>query len=142
MTLIDNKRGRFDYQILKEFEAGIELLGQEVKSLRNKRGNLTGARVVVRGGEAFLSGATIEAYQPENTPESYDPERVRKLLLSKKELLELSQSDLTLIPLSLYNKGRVLKLSFGIAKGKKKKDKREIIKERDTKRSIERDLKR
>ena len=146
MTLIQNKRARFDFELLKEFEAGIELLGLEVKSIRAKRGSLAGARVVVRGGEAYLVGATIEPYQPENTPDSYDPERVRRLLLHKKELAELAGADgaqgLTIIPISLYNKGSVLKLSFALARGKKQKDKRERIKERQTKISIEREMKR
>ncbi|MBL4644710.1 MAG: SsrA-binding protein SmpB [Candidatus Pacebacteria bacterium] len=146
MALIQNKRIRFDFELLKEFEAGIELLGIEVKSIRAKRGSLTGARVLVRGGEAYLVGATIQPYQAENTPDSYDPERVRRLLLSKKELLELASADvakgLTIVPISLYNKGRVLKLSFALARGKKQKDKREKIKKRQTKISIEREMKR
>jgi len=146
MALIDNKRVRFDFELLKEFEAGIELLGIEVKSIRAKRGSLAGARVLVRGGEAYLVGATIQPYQTENTSDAYDPERVRRLLISKKELAELAGADvakgLTIVPISLYNKGRVLKLSFALARGKKKKDKRETIKERETKISIEREMKR
>lgn len=146
MALVDNKRIRFDFEILKEFEAGIELLGIEVKAIRAKRASLAGARVLVRGGEAYLVGATIQPYQAENTPDSYDPERVRRLLLSKKELAELSGADvakgLTLVPISLYNKKKKLKLSFGLARGKKKTDKRETIKERETKIAIERSMKR
>ncbi len=146
MALIENKRARFDFQLLKEFEAGIELLGTEVKALRGKRGNLAGAHVLVRGGEAFLVGASIPAYQAANVPETYNPERVRRLLLTKKELAELAGADtqqgLTLVPLSLYNKNRKLKLGFALARGKKKRDKRETIKERETKRSIERQMKR
>ena len=146
MALIDNKRARFDFELLKEFEAGIELLGFEVKSVRQKRGSLAGAHVLVRGGEAYLVGATIQPYQPGNTPESYDPERVRRLLLSKKELAELAGADvakgLTLVPLSLYNKGPRLKLSFALARGKKQRDKRETIKERESKIAIERTMKR
>lgn len=142
MALIDNKRARFDYTFLKEFEAGVELAGHEVKALQNKRGSLAGARVVVRGGEAFLAGATIEPYQVDNTPENYDPSRTRKLLLHKKELRELATADnekgLTLVPISLYNSNRKIKLSFALARGKKKADKREIIKERDTDRSLRR----
>ncbi|PCH92050.1 SsrA-binding protein [Candidatus Kaiserbacteria bacterium] len=145
MALIDNKRVRFDFELLKEFEAGIELLGSEVKSIRNKRASLAGARVLVRGGEAFLVGATIQPYQVENTPDSYDPERVRRLLLSKRELLELAGTDekagLTLVPISLYNKGRKLKLSFALARGKKKTDKRQLIKERESRIKIERSMK-
>ena len=146
MALIQNKRARFDFQFLQEFEAGIELLGTEVKSLRNKRGSLAGAYVVVRGGEAYLVGASIPPYQVANTSDSYDPERVRRLLLTKKELATLSGADtekgLTLVPISLYNKGRKLKLSFALARGKKQHDKREVIKERDTDRDIERLMKR
>jgi len=146
MSLVDNKRARFDFSLQKEFEAGIELYGHEVKSLRNKRGSLSGARVIIRGGEAFLVGATIEPYQVGNTPGDYDPARARRLLLTKKELHELATAEtekgLTLVPISLYNKGRVIKLSFAIARGKKKHDKRERIKERDTKRTQERLLKR
>lgn len=145
-SLIDNKRVRFDFEILKEFEAGIELLGIEVKAIRAKRASLAGARVLVRGGEAFLVGATIQPYQSENTPDTYEPDRVRRLLLSKKELSELAGADvakgLTLVPISLYNKQRRLKLSFGLARGKKQKDKRETIKERETKITIERSMKR
>ncbi len=145
MALVENKRVRFDYELLKEYEAGAELFGFEVKSLRNKRGSLAGARVVVRGGEAYLVGASIQPYQPENTPESYDPERSRRLLLTKKELAELSGADveqgLTLVPIAWYNNKRRLKLSFALARGKKKQDKRETIKARETKIDIERKMK-
>lgn len=146
MALVENKRARFDFDLQKEFEAGIELLGTEVKAIRAKRGSLAGARVLVRGGEAYLVGASIPPYQPENVDESYDPERVRRLLLSKKELAELAGADvakgLTIVPLSLYNKQRKLKLSFALARGKKGRDKRETIKERETKIAIERAMKR
>jgi len=145
VALLTNKKARFDFEILKEFEAGLELLGTEVKSLRNKRGNLAGSRVLVRGNEAFLVGATISPWQEANAPKDYDPERPRKLLLKKKELAELSGADtqkgLTLVPISLYNSGRKLKLTFGLARGKKKHDKRQIIKERESKRKINRTLK-
>ena len=100
----------------------------------------------MRGNEAYLVGATIQPYQPGNTPDSYEPERVRRLLLTKRELNELAGADvakgLTLIPLSLYNKKRRLKLSFALARGKKQKDKRQDIKERETNIAIERTLKR
>lgn len=146
MALVENKRARFDFEVQKEFEAGIELLGTEVKAIRAKRGSLAGARVLVRGGEAYLVGASIPPYQPENVDDAYDPERVRRLLLSKKELAELAGADvakgLTIVPLSLYNKQRKLKLSFALARGKKGRDKRETIKERETKIAIERAMKR
>lgn len=146
MALVDNKKIHFDFEVLKEFEAGIELLGNEVKAIRNKRASLAGARVLIRGNEAYLVGATIQPYQPSNTDDSYDPERVRRLLLSKKELAELAGADvqegLTLVPISLYNNKRKIKLSFGLARGKKKQDKRQAIKERETKITIERTMKR
>lgn len=144
-TLIQNKKVHFNYEILDQFDAGIELFGYEVKSLRNKHGSLEGAHIIVRGNEAFLVGADIPAYQPANAPKDYDSHRTRKLLLTKKELSELagkeSQKGLTMVPISLYTNGRNIKLSFGVARGKKKYDKREDIKKRDAKRDIDRELK-
>lgn len=143
-SLITNKRARFDYEILETFEAGLSLLGTEVKSLRHSQGKLEGSHVVVRGDEAFLVGASIPAFQKANTKD-YDPERVRKLLLTTKEIAHLeSKSEaqgLTIVPIQLYNKNRKLKLEIGIARGKKKTDKRESIKARDTKRDIDREVK-
>lgn len=141
-TQIKNSKALFDYEILKRFTAGMELLGFEVKSLREGRANLRGTYIIVRDGEAYLSGADIPAYQPKNAPVDYDPKRIRKILLSKTEIGELEKAEatkgLTILPLSVYNKGRFLKLDIAIARGKKKFDKREAIKKRD----IERDLKR
>ena len=87
MSLIQNKKVHLRFAVLETFQAGIELSGGEVKSLRNKLGSLEGSRVVVRGGEAYLVGATIPPYQPLNSSVSYDPEHPRKLLLNKKEEL-------------------------------------------------------
>jgi len=144
-TYAQNKKVLFNYEILDKFEAGISLLGIEVKSLKTKHGSLDGAHVIVRGGEVFLVGANIPPYQPANTTKDYDPERPRKLLLTKKEIFELSKVErkkgLTIVPISVYNKGNKLKLGFGIARGKKKHDKRETIKKRDTERDIRRELK-
>lgn len=144
-SLARNKRAHFDYEILKSFEAGLVLLGTEVKSIRNGQVKLDGAHVIVRGGEGYLVGSHISAFQPINTVKSYDSERPRKLLLSKKELLtidrESSQAGLTAIALSLYSKGGKIKLEFAIARGKKQADKRESIKARDVKREIDRTLK-
>lgn len=145
MSLIDNTRAGFDYEILEKFEAGIELLGFEVKSLREKQGSLKGARVVARGGEAYLVGATIPAWQIANAPKGYDAERPRRLLLSKKEIVHIasaeSEKGLTIIPLSIYNKQRHLKLSLAIVRGKKAHDKRASIREREEKRRMQRTLK-
>jgi len=143
--LVRNKKATFNFEILETFEAGLELFGYEVKSLRNKQGSLEGSHVVVRGEEVFLVGATIPPYQPVNTPKDYDPERTRRLLLHRKEIGELagaeSQKGLTIVPISVYNKGRNLKLKIAIARGKKKSDKRQVLKERETKKDIERQMK-
>lgn len=145
MALIEHKKARLNYEVLEEFEAGLELLGAEVKSLRAGQGKLEGSHVVVRGGEAYVVGMHIPPYQPKNTSADYDPNRSRKLLLSKKEIASLaaqeSQKSLTIVPLKVYNKGRVLKVSIAIARGRKAHDKRAVLKERDTKREIERTLK-
>lgn len=134
-----------DYEVLEQFEAGLELLGHEVKSLRQKQGKLEGAHIIVRGGEAYIVGMSIPAYQPANTAKEYDPARTRKLLLTKKELRTLAESEsqkgLTIVPLSVYNKGRVLKVSIAVARGRKKFDKRAVLKKRDTDRDIRRTLK-
>lgn len=145
MATVQNKRVGFDYTILEEIEAGLELFGFEVKSLRAGHGSLKGARVVARAGEAYLVGATIPAFQPANAPKSYDPERTRRLLLSAKEIAYVAAAEgekgLTIVPIKVYNKGRNLKLLIAIAKGKKQQDKRQSIKARDEKRNIDRTLK-
>ena len=121
------------------------MLGLEVKSLKAGQGSLVGARVSVRGNEAFVVNMNIPPYQPKNTPKDYDAEQTRKLLLGKKEIVELSkiesQKGLTIVPLSVYNKGRKLKLEIAVVRGKKKYDKRESIKKRNTDREIRRSLK-
>ncbi|MBI2482109.1 MAG: SsrA-binding protein SmpB [Candidatus Vogelbacteria bacterium] len=141
--LIRNHKASFNYELLDRYEAGLELLGPEVKSIRTGHGSLEGARVVIRGGEGYLVGAIIPAYQPANTSTDYDPARTRRLLLSKSELATLvgtsERQRLTLIPLAVYNKGRRLKLGFAVARGKKKHDKRETIKKREAARDIDRD---
>ena len=144
-TLIDNRKAHFNYEMLETYDAGIELLGAEVKSIRAGQAILAGSHVIIRGGEAYIVGMQIPPYQVKNTPDSYDPLRTRKLLLNKKEIVELDNTDskkgLTIIPLSLYTKGQKIKMSIAIARGKKKFDKRETIKKRDTDREIRRTLK-
>lgn len=145
-ALIQNKKAYFDFEIIEKFEAGIELLGFEVKALRLGKGTLIGAYVSLRVGEVYLVNADIPPYQPQNTPKDYDSKRERRLLLTKKEIGKLSsiekEKNLTIVPLSVYNKGRNLKLEIAIVRGKKKIDKREIIKKRESDREIERTLKR
>ena len=145
MSLIEHKKARLNFEILEEFEAGIELLGHEVKSLRGKHGKLEGSHIIVRGSEAYVIGMSIPPYQPSNTPKDYDPERSRRLLLTKKELTQLSEAEsqkgLTIVPISVYNKGQKLKVRVAIARGRKKYDKRDVLKKKDAKRDIERTLK-
>ena len=133
-----------DYEILETFEAGIELLGFEVKSLRHKQGSLLGSHITVRGGESFLISANIPPYQEKNTPETYDPKRNRRILLTKSEIQKLASFDakkgLTIVPISLYNKGRKIKVEIAVVRGKKKYDKREAVKKRDTDREIRREF--
>lgn len=142
MSLIQNKKAYFDYEILEKYEAGIELLGFEVKSLKKGQGSLIGAHITVRGNEVYIINMQIPPYQIGNTPKEYDPLRNRRLLLTKKEIGGLAKEEktkgLTIIPLSVYNKGRKLKLEIAIVKGKKKYDKRESIKKRDVERELRR----
>ncbi len=138
--LIKNSKYGRDYETLEKFESGISLLGSEVKSLKSGQGSISESYVTIRDGEAYLVNAHIPAYQPKNMPDGYDPYRERKLLLSKKQILELAdsvkQGNLTIMALSLYNNSKKLKVTIALAKGKKKFDKRLSIKKRD----IERDL--
>ncbi|MAZ30257.1 SsrA-binding protein [bacterium] len=140
-----NKKATFNYEILERFEAGLVLHGFEVKAIRAGKVSLEGAYIILRDGEAYLKGATISHYQEANTPDSYDPERERKLLLNKKEIAklekELNTAGLTIVPIRLYNKNQKIKLEIALVRGKKKADKREAIKKRDTKRVLDRLLK-
>ncbi|MDQ2933345.1 MAG: SsrA-binding protein SmpB [bacterium] len=144
-TLVENSKARFDFEILEKFEAGIELLGFEVKSLKSKHGSLDGAYTIIRGGEAYLVNMLIPPYQEKNTPKDYEPKRNRRLILSKPEIRRLADSEsgngLTIVPISVYNKGTLVKVSLAIVRGKKKFDKRESIKERETNRSVRREFK-
>ncbi|MGB8816078.1 MAG: SsrA-binding protein SmpB [Minisyncoccia bacterium] len=145
MSLIQNKKAYFNYEILEKFSAGIELLGFEVKALKAGRASLEGAYAIVRGGEAYLVGANITPIQPKNVPEDYDSRRNRKLLLTKKEIKQLAdaenQKGLTIVATSVYNKGKKLKIEIGIAKGKKSFDKRASIMKRELDREDRRTLK-
>ena len=135
-----NKKAYFDYEILEKFGAGMVLIGQEVKSIKSGRMSLKGSYVVFKGEEPYLIGANIPPYQPKNAPPDYNPERPRKLLLKKTEIKHLigktKQKGLTLMPLKIYTKNAKIKLEFGIARGRKKADKRELIKKRETDRDI------
>lgn len=141
----ENRKLRFNYEIVEKYEAGIELIGTEVKSVRTGKVSLEGAFVIVRGGECFLINANIQPYQEKNTPKDYDPLRNRKLLLTKKEIAELAGNEknksLTIMPISMYNKNRKIKIEIAVVKGKRKADKRESIKKRETDIEIRREYK-
>lgn len=145
MSLITNKKVSLNYQIIEKITAGIKLLGFEVKSLKNSKGSLDSSYVTIRGGEAFLIGMFIPPYQEKNTIKEYDPYRNRKLLLNKKEIAELEMKEkttnLTIVPISVYNKGNILKLEIALVKGKKKFDKREDLKKRESDKRLRQEFK-
>jgi SsrA-binding protein len=142
--LVDNSKIHFNYEILEKFEAGIELLGFEVKSLKSKRGSLDGAYVIIRGGEAYVMNLFIPPYQENNTPKGYEPRRNRRLLLAKKDIRTLADKEagkgLTIVPISIYNKSNLIKVSVAVVRGKKKYDKREATKKRETDRAVRREF--
>ncbi len=142
--LVSNRKAFYNYEILETFEAGIVLLGTEVKSLRNHGGNLQDSYVVLHDGEVFLKNASIAPYRFGNIF-NHEEKRERKLLLHKKEALKLrtlaEEKGLTIIPIAMYLKEGFIKVKIAVAKGKKDYDKRAAIKERESKREISRHLK-
>lgn len=140
---ITNRKAFFDYQLQDRFEAGINLFGHEVKSVRLGKADLNGSFVRIIGSEAYLVNAKIFAYQPGQI-EGYDDRRTRKLLLHKKEIIALKTktdgANLSVVPVSLYLKHGFVKLELALGKGKKKYEKRESIKKRDIKRRLDQEL--
>jgi SsrA-binding protein len=145
-TFTENKKAYFDYEILDKIEVGIILTGHEVKSVKLGRMSLEGSYAITRQGELFLLNAHIPPYQALNAPAGYAPRRTRKLLLHKHELEKLygqtAQKGLTLLPLKVYTKNGFVKIELGLARHRKKGDKRELLKKRVAQREIERALKR
>ena len=143
-TIATNKKAYHDYFVEETFEAGIELKGSEVKSLRNGRVNLKDSWCSIVKGEIFVNGMHISVYE-QGATWCKDPLRVRKLLMHKKEIMKLfgqeQQQGYSIIPLSLYFKGSRVKVQIGLCKGKKLYDKRADMAKKDAKRSIERALK-
>ncbi|HEX7724346.1 MAG TPA: SsrA-binding protein SmpB [Candidatus Paceibacterota bacterium] len=143
-VLVDYKKARFNYEILETYEAGIELLGFEVKSLKKGQGSLDGSHVIVRGGEAYAVNMFIPPYQEKNTPADYEPRRNRRLLLDRTEIAELASKEegkgLTVVPISVYNKGPLVKVSVAVVRGKKQFDKRATIMKRETDREARREF--
>ena len=140
----ENKKALFDYNILERFEAGLVLFGQEVKSIKTGHINLASSYILLKDQEPFLVGVKVPPYQPNNAGADYNDERQRKLLLNKKEINFLmgktKVKGFSLIPLKIYEKNGRIKLELGLAKGKKKYDKKEKIKKRDVEREINREL--
>ncbi len=143
VRIATNRRAHYEYEILDTFEAGLALRGPEVKSLRQGKGNLNGAFAIVRRGEVWLIACQISHYA-QASRENSDPLRERKLLLHKSEIArlegKLAERGFTLVPLSLYFKAGRAKVELALARGKKTYDKRETIKQREDKRSVDRAL--
>jgi SsrA-binding protein len=143
-TLAENRKARHDYFIEEAMEAGIELVGTEVKSIRAGKANLKDSYAEVRNGELFVRNMHISPYENGNIYNK-DPLRTRRLLLHKNEIMRLdgfvAQQGYTLIPLSLYLKNGIVKVALGVAKGKHNYDKRDDMLEKAAKRDIERHMK-
>ncbi len=138
-----NKKGLFNYSILESFEAGVKLLGSEVKSVRDGRVELSESFARILNGELYLVNAHIPAYQ--NAPiKNYDPNRSRKLLVHKNQIQsligQLSKAHMTLIPVSIYEKRNLIKVEVGLGRSKAKVDKRKEIQKRDESRRVEQEL--
>lgn len=143
-TIADNRKARHDYFILESYEAGIELTGTEVKSIRDGGLNLKDSWISIDDGELFIKQMHISPYEKGNIFNK-DPLRTRKLLMHKREIMKLlgqvKQDGLTLIPISVYFKGSRVKVQVSLCKGKKQHDKRDAMAQRDAKRTIDRELK-
>lgn len=143
-TIASNKKAFHDYFVLEKYEAGIELCGTEVKSLRRNGANLKDSWCMIKDGEIFANNIHISPYEQGNIF-NRDPYRVRRLLMHKKEIMKLfgkiQQQSLTLIPLSLYFKNSHIKVEIGLCKGKKLYDKRDTMAKRDAERTIDREMK-
>jgi SsrA-binding protein len=142
----DNRQARHLYEILETYEAGIELKGTEVKSIRAGKVNLRDGYALLRNGESWLINVHISPYDASSAYFNHDPRRTRKLLLHGREIRKLigqvEQKGLTLVPLKMYMKGSFVKVSLGLGKGKKLHDKRDAIKKRDDQRDMARAMKR
>lgn len=145
MIYAENPKVRFEYTVIDEYEAGIELLGHEVKSIKLGHAHLVGSYCIIRGGEAYVTGLKIDPYQKGNLSPVYDPQMTRKLLLHKKEIIQIQKgidsTGYTLVPVNIYSNGIKIKLKIALVRGKKLHDKRETIKKRDTDRIIAREYK-
>ncbi len=141
--LAENRRARFDYEILETLEAGIELLGFEVKSVRAGRATLAGSYAVLRQGEIWLLNAQIPPYQMNNTPPDYEPTRSRRLLLRREEVAtligKLKTKGVALVALAFLAQHGLIKVQLGVGRSRNKSDKRELLKSRAADREMRRE---
>lgn len=144
-VLAENKKALFDYEILEKIEAGLELSGQEVKSAKNGAINIKGSFIAFHDNQAWLTNAHITKYKMAGLLPDYDPDRSRRLLLHKKQIRYLTgksqEKGLTIVPIKVYTKDRLIKIELGVGHGRKSFDKREVLKKRAVDLDIKRGLK-
>lgn len=142
--LVENRKAKFDYEIIEDFDSGIVLSGAEVKSVRDGGATMTGARVVFDDDGAYVVGMNIPKYKFDSA-EEYDAGKRRKLLLHRKEIVEIQSkmrsAGLTVVPVTLYNKGSLVKVKIALVRGKKKFEKRELLKKRESQLGLARRIK-
>ena len=144
MSIVNNRKAYFEYHILEEFEAGIVLLGSEVKSIRMGNVTLTDSFIYLKSGEVWIKNFKVARYKQTHLSEKHEENRDKKLLLTKVQIVKISRmmedKGVTSVPLQVFTKNNKLKLKIGVVKGKKLYDKRQSIKERDLKREMQRGL--
>lgn len=131
MALVENKKIHLTYEVKDKYEAGLELFGNEVKAIRNSKAQIDGAKIIIRGGEAYIVGMSVSPYQNSEKEKRDKNDRTRRLLLKKSEILKLateSEKGYSLLPIKIYDSHGILKLEFGVCKRKNKADKRETLK--------------
>jgi len=144
MSIVNNRKAYFEYHILEEFEAGIVLLGSEVKSIRMGNVTLTDSFIYLKSGEVWIKNFKVARYKQTHLSEKHEDNREKKLLLTKTQIIKISRmmedKGITCVPLQVFSKNNKLKVKIGVVKGKKLYDKRQSIKERDIKREMQRGL--
>jgi SsrA-binding protein len=144
MSIVTNRKAFYEYHVLEEFEAGIMLLGAEVKSIREGNVTLTDSFIYLKSGEVWIKNLKVARYKQTHLSEKHDESREKKLLLTKVQIIKISRmmedKGVTCVPLSVFSKNNKLKVKIGVVKGKKIHDKRQSIKERDIKRELQRGL--
>jgi SsrA-binding protein len=144
MSIVNNKKAYFEYFVLEEYEAGIVLLGSEVKSIREGNVTLVDSFIYLKDGEIWIKNLKVSRYKQSHPSEKHEENRDKKLLLTKKEISKISRkledAGTTCVPLSIFSKRNKIKVKIGVVKGKKLWDKRNTIKERDMKRDLQRSL--